>query len=421
MTKLFMEKKDNQVTIVDSIMGSGKTSWAIQFMKENIETNKFLFVTPYLTEIERIIEATQGEFKQPESSREDRKLESLKSLIRKGEQIVTTHELLKRSDSELIELIDLQGYTLILDEVIGVIEEQKIGPSDVKLLLDAKDGDQNYIDVGPNGIVKWNMETYKNGMFQRIRNKAKTGNIILFEEKKMYWLFPQELIEAFQKVYVLTYLFKGQLQYYYFQMMKITMEFKAVAQNTLGYHLIDYQGAKGENRQFLAELIRIHYDTTRGNKLNTVGDKPNSFSVSDLAKQTKKADWKKLVRNNAYTFFRHRVKVDPENVIWTTFGDYQKLLQPDRLSKAFLSVNARATNEYAHTTCCIYLANRYMNPILKRFFEQKGLEVDEKLFALSELIQWLFRSAIRNEQSIDLYIPSVRMRTLLEQYLKNEI
>ncbi|CAG9612806.1 hypothetical protein BACCIP111899_01984 [Bacillus rhizoplanae] len=62
-----------------------------------------------------------------------------------------------------------------------------------------------------------------------------------------------------------------------------------------------------------------------------------------------------------------------------------------------------------------------MNPMIKRFFHSHDIKVNEDLFALSELLQWLFRSAIRNDEPIDVYIPSERMRTLLEMYLNNEI
>ena len=52
----------NQIIVVDSPMGTGKTSAMIQ--KMNLEPDKnYLFVTPYIDEIERIIAAnTSGNF-----------------------------------------------------------------------------------------------------------------------------------------------------------------------------------------------------------------------------------------------------------------------------------------------------------------------------------------------------------------------
>ena len=46
-----------------------------------------------------------------------------------------------------------------------------------------------------------------------------------------------------------------------------------------------------------------------------------------------------------------------------------------------------------------------------------GIRVEEDQYALSELIQWIFRSALRDNKEITLYIPSKRMRKLLENWI----
>lgn len=103
----------------------------------------------------------------------------------------------------------------------------------------------------------------------------------------------------------------------------------------------------------------------------------------------------------------------------TTFKGFKDKLTPAGLSSKFVSVNARATNEFQHKSTCIYFANIYVNPLTKNFFHKQGVEVNVDLYALSELLQWIFRS--RTGEPINVYIPSVRMRTLLERYLNNEI
>ena len=50
------------ITVVDSIMGSGKTTAMIQKMKTETESS-YVFVTPYLDEVDRIKEATAHKFK----------------------------------------------------------------------------------------------------------------------------------------------------------------------------------------------------------------------------------------------------------------------------------------------------------------------------------------------------------------------
>ena len=42
-----------KIKVVDSIMGSGKTSWAISKMNYN-DNKKYVYITPYLSEVKRI-------------------------------------------------------------------------------------------------------------------------------------------------------------------------------------------------------------------------------------------------------------------------------------------------------------------------------------------------------------------------------
>lgn len=69
----------------------------------------------------------------------------------------------------------------------------------------------------------------------------------------------------------------------------------------------------------------------------------------------------------------------------------------------------------------MYFVSRNYNPIIKRWFKSKNIVVNEDMFALSEMIQWVFRSRIRKNQNIYLYCPSKRMRTLFTNWLNNEL
>ena len=56
---------------------------------------------------------------------------------------------------------------------------------------------------------------------------------------------------------------------------------------------------------------------------------------------------------------------------------------------------------------------------MKNYFLAYGVEVQEDVYALSEMIQWIWRSAIRDGEEIWVYIPSNRMRALLENWLND--
>ena len=53
------------------------------------------------------------------------------------------------------------------------------------------------------------------------------------------------------------------------------------------------------------------------------------------------------------------------------------------------------------------------------FFTEKGVKIDEDAWALSEMIQFLFRGCIRDDKPMELYIPSSRMRNLLIGWLNS--
>lgn len=50
----------------------------------------------------------------------------------------------------------------------------------------------------------------------------------------------------------------------------------------------------------------------------------------------------------------------------------------------------------------------------------KGASLNQELYALSEMVQFIWRSRIRDSETIDLYIPSARMRNLLIRWLDDE-
>ena len=103
-----------KVTVIDSIMGSGKTTSAINMINNSSDDIRFIYITPYLDEVSRIIQSCpEKKFKQPRNNG-GTKLEDIKNLINKGNNIVSTHALFKKfnnigfsSPSSLIHLISL--------------------------------------------------------------------------------------------------------------------------------------------------------------------------------------------------------------------------------------------------------------------------------------------------------------------------
>lgn len=420
-----MEKvlKSQAVQIIDATCGKGKTSWAIQLMNEADESEKFMFITPFLSEVKRVKNSVANRtFSEPEVDKNNvTKLESLKRLVRLGKDIVSTHELFSNIDEATLTFIKTHNYTLILDEVANVVEQAQISKDDIKLLL-GHDGNEPYVTVDEHGFVAWEKEKY-DGTFKRIERLAKTNNLMIFNNTAMFWTFPVSVFKAFKDVFILTYMFWGQSQRYYFKMFEVPMYFNSVELNreTGRFELFPYVIPTQENVAFLKQNINIYYPTKYNEKdMNAVGDKKGAFSRTWLTENVKDNEMVKLIKSHTYNFYWNKCKVKSEKVMWTCLKDFAGKLSPKSAKKQFVTLTARATNDYIDKEVCIYLANRFMNPVEKKFFQFHNVNVDEDFWALSELIQWLFRSRIRRGETIDLYIPSSRMRNLLEKYLNGE-
>lgn len=87
-------------------------------------------------------------------------------------------------------------------------------------------------------------------------------------------------------------------------------------------------------------------------------------------------------------------------------------------TKGYVVFNERATNSYINKRYLAYAVNLFMNVAERRVYEKFGVEVDQDMYALSTMLQWIWRSAIRRGEEIWLYVPSRRMRTLLKDWME---
>lgn len=403
----------DKIKVIDSIMGSGKTSWAIQYMSEASLLNKFIYITPYLAEVERIKENCGRDFVEPNNNNEEgSKMRSLKELIVDGKDIVSTHSLFQTADDELLELLTDSGYTLILDEVMDVIDKASVTQRDISDLQRLE-----HIRIENNRVI-WQCDDYDvNARYYDIMKLSKAGNLFYHRGRFLIWAFPPRIFQAFDDVYVMTYLFDGQIQRYYFDLYQFEYEYFSVRHDGEQYRIVDYN-KKAERREELFELIELY----EGN-LNDVGERTHAFSATFLRNMT--AEKEDEVRRNLYNYFRNITKAKGGEILWTTVkGDndsVRKSLAGRGYSRSFLQCNARATNEYQERWALAYVFNRYMNPIERAFFEDNGITVNQEALAVSDLLQWVYRSRIRNDKSIKLYLPSKRMRNLLKRWANYEI
>lgn len=409
-----------RVTVVDSVCGSGKSSAAINMMKER-EMDSFIYITPFLDEIKRVEKALSGHRKFYEPINKGRgKLDSLKELLAKGRSIATTHALFTYFDDEVIGLIESYNYTLILDEVVEVVSVAPISGKDAECLI--KGG---VLKIEEDGIVSYVEDSKYKGKFMEIVDMAKSNRLISYGGSTengntlMLWHFPIEIFKAFKESYILTYLFDCQVQAYYFKLHGLEYEKKSAKLVDGEYQIVDYYNSESND---LFKRIRIFKDVAGEDSLNKIGDDKTALSKGWHDKN--RGVVVQQLGKNAYNFFRHKLKLTGKDCMWTSFAKEEKknnktqpIVQVASYGKRWLPCNARATNDYREVSACAYLVNRFFNPIIMRFFEKRGIEVNEDEYALSELIQWIYRSRLRSGGDIDLYIPSKRMRELLGGYI----
>lgn len=418
-----MERKV-KIKVVDAICGAGKTSYAIQEMSFPFG-RRYIYVTPYLREIERVISATNKDFKEPTNrNSEGSKLEGLRQLISKGENIVCTHELFKLCDQKILNLIEDMGYTLMLDEVLNVINKINITKDDIEMLSTT-----GRIKINDNdGSIAWIDNEYK-GKFEELKHLAKNDNLFLFNNTFMFWTLHDKSFEVFREIYIFTYLFDGQIQRYYYDLHGFEYEKYSVRHNGKEYELIPYN-SREDNRERISERLNIYEDKGKSKFNSNFCKKPTDNMFSTRWLKNCDVETMNRINKNIASYFMS-VNGTVSTSFWTTIKDAAPKLKNKKATyyktnkkSNFVSINIRATNEYRECHTCAYIYNRYMNPVEKSFFEFHNVEVDEDTLACSDLIQFLFRGVIRNGDSDDklnVYIPSIRMRELLYKYLNYEI
>jgi len=396
----------SHIKIIDSIMGSGKTSYAIQKMNKDHENN-YIYITPFLSEVQRIKDqCKERKFYEPINYGVG-KLDSLHKLVLENRNIASTHSLFRTSTEITKQLIKSNDYILILDEVMDVVEEVPLKKDDLKILKET-----NLITVEEYGLVLWNEDKLEyQTQYDYIKNMCINKCLFMVNNVLLMWTFPVDIFNAFKEVYVMSYLFDAQVQRYYYDLYNIEYTYYCIKKENNLYELINKNELHTDNKLLIKSKIHILEDS-----INNIGENKYSLSSSWFKKQDN-APLLNQMKNNILNYFKNKLKSKSKYNAWTTFKSSKSKLSGEGYTNGFISINSRATNEYGHKNALAYCANIFLNPILKQFFVDRGINVKEDNYALSELIQWIWRSAIRNNEDIDIYIPSSRMRNLLIEWL----
>lgn len=397
------------INVIDAPMGTGKTSSAINFINAHPE-NRYLYITPYLDEVKRVKEKCDN-FREPPLY--GTKMNGIKYLFDKESNIVSTHSLFNRFNEEILDLTRLYGYVLIMDEVAEVVKPLEISKKDKELLLDR----YTRIDDETHLLV-WTDREYT-GKLEEYKNLCDMGCITIYGNKEdkflLMWMFPVTVFRAFQEVYILTYFFHAQEQKYYYDLYNCEYNYMFVTKDDNGEYVLTNENVTYDMSDIKKNITVIN-DTNNTSRINKIGNDYYALSNTWYYRY-RNTGIMKILKNNCENFFRHITKTPSSLNLWTTFKDYEDIIKGNGYAKSFVPINLRATNKYRDRVAVAYMVNIFMNPIVKNFFLSNGVEIEEDEYALSEMLQLIFRSAIREGNPIKVYIPSKRMRELLEDWL----
>lgn len=446
--------QQTQIVVWDALMSSGKTNKIIDYMvsankSSNLmmtDNDYFMYVSPYLDEAHRIAATvSEGEaqtpvlnedgsyayldepqtalqFKHPNNKNKDgSKLTGLMSLIGAKHNVVSTHTLLNSLKPEALE--QCKDYTLVIDEALVAYEQDTTLPIatvnqylEINILSLKEDGytlQFNRENFGRYNNDDPNYDCTKDTEVEQFARDCDKGLLYKFSSKVIR-KFDANILTKFKKVIIMTYMFKGSMFDLLLQQSGLDVE-------------IEYFGKRVED---FRHLITINQDK----KMNKVGDygvdaKGNKhlqkFTLTSnhfKKDRAKGSEVSKKMYNHLYNMWQQREKINPERRLWTSFSLDKAIIskgkgKTNRYGSKWIAFNTKATNNYSQADHLAYLVNVFIDSNFIKASSADDIKLSQDHYALSTLLQWLFRSAIRNNQPIDLYIPSERMRNLLEQWL----
>lgn len=426
--------------IIDRPCGHGKTSDLIKSFKN---TDQNLMVVPLLSECDRVIEATSARgitFQQPEQEAEVRfdendneeitksKINGLRRLLLTGQNVVTTHAMFDTLAHVAQDKL-LDDYHIHIDEVLSVI--------DPNFKVNAKAWDRVFIKSGLCSVdpktrqvitsEEWSKEFQDLSEYisPKLYKAAAAGRLYNIEGGYNVAVMPEALLKAGLSLTVYTYKAEGSIMYAYLK--------------RIGLNPVHDKGDPLVERKFVREARQLITVKT----INSLNHLEFSYSKQTDSKKKNSRVYDNLVPRSlsaiALTYLKDvpfdKILITCPKEKWFENGKEPKLdiegnyvthykpgpyairsrLQGRKGRITWLANTTRGTNDYRNCSHLIYLYNQYLNPNIKKFIG-KGVVTDDD-YALTELIQWVWRSRIRRGEPITVWLPSNRMRNLFLNWL----
>jgi hypothetical protein len=241
------------------------------------------------------------------------------------------------------------------------------------------------------------------------------------------WRLNPDTLKAFKSVHVLTYLFKDSFLQAYLDINKIPYFIRNKTEEEALQETINGSVLKPFHKLIHPDELILEPKNFKNKDLQTIY--PMSSSWFKKYRSIYKVADTNILRTKLKTYFQKELtftgkKSKKENRLWTTLIKAQTLLVGSgyKDKNSFLAFNTRATNSYINMNHLAFIYNVfYPQRRVYSYLKSKGVDISsmEDAYALSTLIQWIFRSSVRKGEHIDILLPSSRMRDLLDKWIKD--
>ena len=423
----------NKVEILDSIMGSNKTNRVLDWIDSN-PNERYLYISPLLSEVDNTSRLATNlkhvSFEFPSTDEYDTKTDDLLSKLEVGANISCTHSLYLSMTEKHLDLIEKFEYIVIIDEEVGVIDAFKKYSTDDLAYLNSN-GDIEISDE--DGMISWvGAELGKKAKYKQFYNlcKAKAVYATKRSDTMLVTQMPVELFTRAKRVIIMTYMFNGNVLAIFLKLKKD----KVVPYTEVKPTQIDKQeireliDLKPLDRKLLKLSMSVYgYDKMDKKGFDLISNYIRSTGLSvgakaidtmyTLPKAVSPVEVKSGKRVAPRGYLTYKTEVLDEDGVVVLDGKGKPKTEDNY---CWLHSGCRATNKYAYKWYLVHCYDRHPNLSVETYLKEYGCPVDKNVFALSEMLQWIWRSRIRKGECIVLAIPNTRMHNLFLDWLNQD-
>lgn len=416
------------VEVCSFLMGSNKTNNIVKWMQENSK-ERYIYVIPNLSELQdseehksRILSIG---FETPEINGVYKtKRDDFYAKISDGKSVACTHALYRMLERKHLDKIKEMGFCVVIDEEVNLIESyDSASTADLVSLLN-----DNKVEISEDdGLVVWiaNEKTtepyldkaHKHHKFYRhiineyiytSRCTKKDGRYVnVFMTSQL----TKDLISCAKRIIIITYLFNGSILDSFLRL----------------------KGFKVKRFEDIGIVEQDLSDVVKRIKLLPYDNKMKQYKLTSSWWNDAKQEDVQAVSN----FIRRTATksgLSSDLVMWTCASKRVKgvarkpvkhYVSPSGYTKdssgntLWIPCSLRATNKYQHKKLAIHCYDRYPHVSVMTYLQDYGVKVDKELFAVAEILQWLFRSNVRVVNGeVTLAIASKRMYDLYVKWTK---